>query len=101
MIAKCFDMERQLDAVVNDLEAGIMPEMFAHCVNCDSANIEYGDDDASVFCLDCKAIESSVDWVADSEIPAPLANLWADAPVIPPAYIITTKVYQFGQEEAA
>lgn len=98
MIRQCEDMENVIDAVYDELRAGIMPEAIPHCVACGSADIEFHDSEGdTVHCMACRAIESTVDWRADVECPAELADLWRDAPVIEPAYIITPEVYRMGE----
>jgi hypothetical protein len=101
MKTNCIGLEDALDNMVADAEKGIAPDAVAHCVACGSNNIEADDNGVDVYCLTCHATESTVDWIAGADMPAELAKIWANAPVIAPAYIITTQVYQFGQEDAA
>jgi hypothetical protein len=85
--------------MVDNAENGIAPDAIAHCVNCGSNRIEADDDGESAYCLHCHTHETTVEWIAGADMPDELAKIWASAPVIPPAYIIETKVYQFGEIE--
>lgn len=103
MTTNCIGLQEMLDLQIVMVENGVQPETFAHCVACGSTRIEGTDYGQDVYCLDCKATESTVEWLPSAELPAELARIWADAPVIPPAYIITTEVYQMADtlQEAA